>query len=94
MKKTMDIYRAEKIFHILFYGGLACMLLSLAMGQSKGGPLMFLLGAVGVVATFGGLIFGFYMIRCPDCKKGLTVGRSPGIPKFCPHCGKQLKEDA
>lgn len=93
MKKPMDIYRAERIFHILFYGGLACMLLALMMVEMEIAFLTYLLGVVGVVAAFGGLIFGFYMIRCPDCKKGLTVGRSPGIPKFCPHCGKQLKED-
>ena len=91
--KKMDIYRAERIFRILFFGGLISMLLALMMGELEKAFLTYLLGAAGMVATFGGLIFGFVTIRCPDCGAGLTVGRTPAIPKFCPHCGKQLREE-
>ena len=94
MKKPMDIYRAERIFRILFFGGFMSLVFSLMMERIEATFLTYLLGVLGIISFVGGLIFGLLMIRCPDCGKTLVVGRTPGIPKFCPHCGKQLKEDA
>ena len=89
-KKPMDCYRALRIFNAVFYGGFLCLLLALMLGS---GWAMYLLGTVGMIAVFGGLGFGFLTVRCPDCGKALIKGRVPGIPKFCPHCGKQLREE-
>ena len=89
-KKPMDCYRALRIFHGLFYGGFLCLILAL---MPRGGWSVYVFGALGMICVFGGLIFGFLYVRCPDCGKALIVGRAPGIPKFCPNCGKQLKEE-
>ena len=47
-------------------------------------------GTIGIVI---GVIFGDLAVRCLDCGKPLTVGRLPDIPRFCPNCGKRLKEE-
>ena len=90
-KEPMDCLRAFKIFHILFYGGFACTIAVLFLGRLTA-PLLYLLGWLGIIGIFGGLIFGFITVRCPYCGKRLVKGRLPGVPNFCPRCGERLRE--
>ena len=52
-----------------------------------------MLGGAGILGMIGGLIYGSQAIRCPHCGGGLTVGRLPGVPRYCPYCGEALKEE-
>jgi len=64
------------------------MLIALLAG--KEGPLVFILGIPGMIATLGGYLFGYVYVRCPYCGRTLIKGRLPGVPDYCPHCGKKL----
>lgn len=86
MKQKMDCHKAQMICHGLFFGGLAGMLLALWLK----GPLVFILGIPGMIATLGGFLFGFVYVRCPYCGGTLIKGRMPAVPDYCPHCGKRL----
>ncbi len=64
---------------------------------SIGGPFVAILGfyaewflpaALGTVVTLGACAFKFIFYRCPDCSKHLSSSRD----RFCPHCGKQIRE--
>lgn len=87
MKQKMGCHKALGICYGLFFGGLAGMLIALWV---KEGPLLFLLGIPGLVAMFGGLLFGFMFVRCPHCGGALMRGRLPAVPDYCPHCGEKL----
>jgi len=86
MKQKMDCHKAQGICYGLFFGGLACMLLALWLK----GPLVFILGIPGLIAVFGGLLFGVLFVRCPYCGGVLENGNLPAVPDYCPHCGKKL----
>lgn len=91
--KNMDCCRGLKLTHILFYTGLALMLLSVLIGSAMDAELfMVVLGAVGFIAAIGGLFCGLIYVRCPKCSGSLMPGgRVPSaLPKFCPHCGKEM----
>lgn len=86
-KKPMDLLQAEKVFRGIFFCGFLCAILGLMLENTA----TYVLGTAGIVGILGGLCFGFLKIRCPECGKSLTQGRMPGVPAFCPYCGRQLK---
>ena len=48
--------------------------------------------AVGAIVFFSALIQAFIFYICPHCGYSLMNVRG-GIPKHCPKCGKELKEE-
>ncbi len=92
MREKMDCHKAERISHGLIFGGLACMLIGLLGAQRGVEPLAFL-GIPGMIASPGGLLFGFAFVRCPHCGGALIKGRMPAVPDFCPHCGARLNKE-
>ena len=91
MKQEKEpLRRGMTTFRIAYFGGIVCMVLAMLFGRP---PVLYMLGGLGIFGIFGGLIYGFQAIRCPRCGGGLTVGRLPGVPRYCPHCGEALKEE-
>lgn len=91
--KEMDHHQALRVTHILFFGGLGLMLLSVLIGASVDSTaVMVIAGILGMLGVAAGLCCGFTCVRCPDCRGSLMAGgRVPGsLPRFCPHCGKPL----
>ena len=72
-----SLHRAMTTFRIAYFGGI----------------VLYMLGGAGILGMIGGLIYGSQAIRCPHCGGGLTVGRLPGVPRYCPYCGEALKEE-
>ena len=86
-----------RICHILFFGGLGTMVLSLLAlngTEENGVKIGMFLGILGVTGCAVGLIFAAVGLRCPHCDKSLMLGgRMPtALPNFCPECGKALTE--
>lgn len=86
MRNRKRLVYALWIFRVLYDGGLVCMLTVLFRQR------MALIWA-GVVMIVIAVIVADLTVRCPACGKPLTVGRWPGIPRFCPNCGERLKEE-
>lgn len=87
-----SLHRAMTTFRIAYFGGIVCMVLAMLFGRLAP-PVLYMLGGAGILGMIGGLIYGSQAIRCPRCGGGLTVGRLPGVPRYCPHCGEALKEE-
>ena len=95
-KRPMDCYRAIRIVHGMFYGGLVLLLLLLMIAGSGLSPNGWMEAGIllGMLACFGSLLFGFVYLRCPRCNGSLMPGgRVPTrIPAYCSHCGAELTE--
>lgn len=91
--EKMDCYQGLKLTHILFFGGLGLMVLGFMIGSVGEHPaVMTALAAAGFAGVVAGLICGWTFVKCPDCGGSLLPGGrvTDKLPKFCPHCGKQL----
>lgn len=91
MNKKMDCHKAQGICFGLFFGGLVCMILVYL--RVREGPLLMILGSLGLFAVIGGFLVGVLFVCCPNCGMSLTHGRFPSVPSYCPYCGKKLTED-
>ena len=74
------------IFRVLYYGGILCMLSALFVRRMTS-------IYVGVIVVVIAMLFAGVLLRCPVCGKPLSEKRIPNIPRFCPNCGKQLREE-
>lgn len=88
-----DPHAALKRTKILFYVGLAFLLLGLAVsGMMDASHILGGFAVCGIVMVVAGLVVGFTYVKCPYCDGSLMLGgRIPGsLPNYCPHCGGKL----
>jgi len=98
MKKNAEML--EKVLfraHVAFFGGLAVLIVCLLVLNSSVGADWVITACVivGIVASFGGLLYAFAYFRCPHCSASLMPGgRMPmSIPAYCSSCGAKLSEN-
>lgn len=73
--------------HRLMWGLFIVSFLLLAVGYTKN-EMIYLV--IGTLCTIAGILQSVIFYRCPYCYKSLMDCRD-GIPKYCPHCGNELK---
>ena len=86
MKRPVSVYTHTKIHTILFWVGVAVVVLSTFF--SKPNQPHWLLW-VGVAVFLSSFVYRILTIKCPHCGSGLYGCRV--LPKHCPDCGKELE---
>lgn len=97
-RQSADCATVLKRANVLFYVGLITLVAAwgiLVAEKDLPGYLFFgicILGAAGVAAVLGGLIYAAVRLRCPKCGQSLMLGgRLPlQLPNHCPKCGQRL----
>lgn len=89
-KKTLSVYRT------VMYIGFAVFILGAIMTVTQTPPGL-LIALAGIVAAAVGAYGMDRLYRCPNCGKKLlndgsnTDALMEKCPKYCPHCGMEIK---
>ncbi len=94
MIKNLNCHQGLRLTHLLFFGGLGLMVVSLMMNGKGVMPFfgVVIAGILGLGCVIAGIIVCGLTVKCPHCGKFLNrSGKIPrSIPKFCPMCGEKL----
>ena len=85
----MNFRKSRNLMWIGFAVGILIMTLGLGHENEK---IIGVFMVVGAVVFFAALIQAFIFYTCPHCGYSLMNVRGE-VPKHCPECGKELKED-
>ena len=84
------------ISNLMFYAGVIAMAASLILLLKDGrmSILLYVMVALAVLGTAGGMMFAMVHVKCPSCHESLLQGTllPLKLPKTCPHCGGATKE--
>ena len=86
MKRPVSVYTNAKIHMLLFWVGVAIVVLSTFFSKPNQ-PHWSLW--VGVAVFLSSFVYRILFIKCPHCGSGLYGARV--LPKHCPDCGKELE---
>lgn len=87
--------RAVKILVTLvcvYVAGMAGMFALLALGR-KFAVAAISVFVASVLLSVAGAIWAILTRRCPACKAFVPIFLSGNVLRFCPHCGRQLRQD-
>ncbi len=85
----MNFKNSRRAMLIGFVIGIFIMIMGIGLGNEK---TIASFMVVGTIIFALALVQAFIFYICPYCKGSLMNVRG-GIPKHCPHCGKELEED-
>ena len=84
------------VANLLFYAGVIAMIATLVLLIKDGrmSIALYIMIALAVVGTAGGMMFAMVHVKCPNCHESLLQGALMPLklPKVCPHCGGATKE--
>ena len=84
-KRKKTLHEHFVVIQNLMFIGLGIMVFGAVIDT---GVWTWILMTVGLLIAVAGCVYYCKFVRCPHCGQ---IPNSRGLPKFCPHCGKELE---